>query len=195
MIDQLLEFDTSLFLFLNGLGTPFFDPFWMLITNKITNLSIYLVLLIWYFKLKNGKAAFLILLFIGLLILVTDQTTNLFKYGFERLRPCHNEEIVDIMRIVKNGCGGLYGYFSGHASNSFALSIYFSLLFANRYPKLKYALFFMASLVSYSRIYIGVHYPLDIISGALFGTIWSLSFFYISLKICNQFFPKVSLEL
>lgn len=195
MIDQLLEFDTSLFLFLNGLGTPFFDPFWMLITNKITNLSIYLVLLIWYFKLKNGKAAFLILLFIGLLILVTDQTTNLFKYGFERLRPCHNEEIVDIMRIVKNGCGGLYGYFSGHASNSFALSIYFSLLFANRYPKLKYALFFMASLVSYSRIYIGVHYPLDIISGALFGTIWSLSFFYISLRICNQFFPKVSLEL
>jgi len=195
MIDQLLEFDTSLFLFLNGLGTPFFDPFWMLITNKITNLSIYLVLLIWYFKLKNGKAAFLILLFIGLLILVTDQTTNLFKYGFERLRPCHNEEIVDIMRIVKNGCGGLYGYFSGHASNSFALSIYFSLLFANRYPKLKYALFFMASLISYSRIYIGVHYPLDIISGALFGTIWSLSFFYISLKICNQFFPKVSLEL
>jgi undecaprenyl-diphosphatase len=195
MIDQLLEFDTSLFLFLNGLGTPFFDPFWMLITNKITNLSIYLVLLIWYFKLKNGKAAFLILFFIGLLILVTDQTTNLFKYGFERLRPCHNEEIVDIMRIVKNGCGGLYGYFSGHASNSFALSIYFSLLFANRYPKLKYALFFMASLISYSRIYIGVHYPLDIISGALFGTIWSLSFFYISLKICNQFFPKVSLEL
>ncbi len=195
MIDQLLEFDTSSFLFLNGLGTPFFDPFWMLITNKITNLSIYLVLLIWYFKLKNGKAAFLILLFIGLLILVTDQTTNLFKYGFERLRPCHNEEIVDIMRIVKNGCGGFYGYFSGHASNSFALSIYFSLLFANRYPKLKYALFFMASLVSYSRIYIGVHYPLDIISGALFGTIWSLSFFYISLKICNQFFPKVSLEL
>ena len=123
------------------------------------------------------------------------RSTNLFKYGFERLRPCHNQEIADIMRIVKKGCGGLYGYFSGHASNSFALSTYFSLLFANRYPKLKFALFFMASLVAYSRIYIGVHYPLDVISGALFGTLWSLSFFYVSLKFSYRFFPKVSLEL
>ena len=195
MIDQLLEFDTSLFLLLNRLGTPFFDPFWMLITNKITNIIIYLLLLIWYLQMKGGKASFLILLFIGLLILVTDQTTKLFKYGFERLRPCHNQEIADIMRIVKKGCGGLYGYFSGHASNSFALSTYFSLLFAKRYPKLKFALFFMASLIAYSRIYIGVHYPLDVISGALFGTLWSTCFYYVSHKFCYRFFPKVSLEL
>tara|TARA_B100000767_G_C19770341_1_gene539609 strand:+ start:2688 stop:3275 length:588 start_codon:yes stop_codon:yes gene_type:complete len=195
MIDQLLEFDITLFLLLNELGTPFFDPFWMLITNKITNIIIYLLLLIWYFQMKGGKAAFLILLFIGLLILVTDQTTNLFKYSFERLRPCHNQEIANIMRIVKKGCGGLYGYFSGHASNSFALSTYFSLLFENRYPKLKFFLFFMASLIAYSRIYIGVHYPLDVISGALFGTLWSLCFFYVSLKFYDRFFSKASIEL
>ena len=92
MIDSLLDWDTSLFLFLNGLGSPSFDALWMMITHKASNFVVYIILLLWYYRSKGYKSALFLLLAVGALILVTDQVTNMFKYGFERLRPCHNTE-------------------------------------------------------------------------------------------------------
>ena len=195
MLDQLLDWDNSLFLFLNGLGTPFFDPLWMLMTHKVTNFFVYICLLFLFYRFKGGKSTLFLLLSVGFLILVTDQVTNLFKYGFERLRPCHNPDIQSIMRIVKEGCGGLYSYFSGHSSNSFALATFFSALFSTRFPKLKYILFLIAILVAYSRVYIGVHYPLDILSGAVFGTIWALVFYKISSNLYAQIFSNTAFKI
>jgi undecaprenyl-diphosphatase len=131
MLEQLLDWDVTLFLYLNGLGTSFFDPFWMFVTHKATNFAVYLVLLFWFYRFKGSKQTLFLLLSVGALILVTDQVTNLFKYGFERLRPCHDLEVQNVMRLVKSSCGGLYSYFSGHASNSFALATYFLFFFLN----------------------------------------------------------------
>ena len=195
MLDQLLEWDIALFLFLNGLGTSFFDPFWMLMTHKATNFIVYLVLLFRFYRFKGMKQTLFLLLSVGALILVTDQVTNFFKYGFERLRPCHTLELQDVMRLVKSSCGGLYSYFSGHASNSFALATFFSILFSARFPKLRISLFLIASCIAYSRVYIGVHFPLDILSGALFGTLWALCFYWINSRVFDRFFSNTSLKV
>ncbi len=124
-MEEIFDLDQKLFLFLNQLGTETFDGFWMLMTNKSTNISLYLFLAFFYLKRTGLKSFFKLLLFVTLLILITDQVTNLFKYGFERLRPCHDPGLEGLVRLVKSNCGGLYGYFSGHASNSFALAVFF----------------------------------------------------------------------
>ena len=121
----------------------------------------------------------MLLLFVALLILVTDQATNLFKDGLERLRPCHEPVLKEMVRLVKPSCGGLYGYFSGHASNSFALAVFFSCIFGVKYIRLPFLLLFVAFLVAYSRIYIGVHYPLDVVSGMVFGSFVGMVFYRI----------------
>ena len=114
---------------------------------------------------------------VGLMITATDQLANAFKYGFERLRPCHDESISDKMRLVKSYCGGKFGYFSAHAANSFAVVTFFSLVFK---PYLKWfplILLIWGLIVSYSRIYIGVHFPLDIVTGISIGLLLGWLFF------------------
>jgi len=183
-LEEIIALDHKLFLFLNGLGTPIFDGFWLLMTHKATNISIYLLLALIYWKQQSLKPFLILLLFTAVLILVTDQSTNLFKEGFERLRPCHEPSLEGVVRLVKDGCGGMYGYFSGHASNSFALAVFFSGIFVHRYRKLPFVLLFLAFLVAYSRIYIGVHYPLDVFSGMAFGAVTGGVFYRIwALKI------------
>ena len=178
-MEELIALDKELFLFLNQMGSRTFDVFWMLMTHKVTNITLYIFLVFIYFK-QSGLKSFLILLgFVGLLILVTDQVTNLFKISFERLRPCYEPSLKNMVRLVKSSCGGRYGYFSGHASNSFALAVFFSIIFRNKYNRLPFLLLFIAFLVAYSRIYIGVHYPLDVISGMAFGSLVGMLFYFI----------------
>lgn len=178
-MEELIALDKQFFLFLNHFGNTSFDGFWMLMTHKATNISIYLFLVFLYLKQTSLKPFLMLLFFVTLLILVTDQGTNLFKVGFERLRPCHEPSVKDMVRLVKPTCGGLYGYFSGHASNSFALAVFFSFIFRVKYRRLPFLLLFIAFLVAYSRIYIGVHYPLDVVSGMAFGSLVGLVFYQI----------------
>jgi undecaprenyl-diphosphatase len=186
-VEELIALDQQVFLFLNQMGSKTFDGFWMLMTHKATNISLYLFLALVYLKQTSLKSFLVLLLSIALLILVTDQGTNLFKDGFQRLRPCHEPEIMEMLRLVKSSCGGLYGYFSGHASNSFALAVFFSCIFGVKYRKLPFVLLFVAFLVAYSRIYIGVHYPLDVVSGMTFGALAGLLFFRIWRKFNGVF--------
>jgi undecaprenyl-diphosphatase len=181
-VEELIALDQELFVFLNQMGSHTFDGFWLLMTHKATNISLYLVLSFVFLKQTQLKTFLKLLLFVGLLILVTDQVTNLFKSGFERFRPCHEPTLNGMVRLVKSSCGGMYGYFSGHASNSFALAVFFSCLFGAKYRKLPFILLFIAFLVAYSRVYIGVHYPLDIVSGMAFGSLVGLLFYRIWLR-------------
>lgn len=173
MIEEILKLDSQLFLFLNNLGSSTFDAFWIFLSYKESNIFFYLSLLIFYFY-KESKTiklseVFQSLLFIAIMILIADQTANLFKDSFQRLRPCYNESLIDSVRLVKESCGGKYGFFSAHASNSFSLAVFFGLLYKNKYRYIIYLSLLYASLISYSRIYLGVHFPLDILFGGVYG--------------------------
>ncbi|HLT34050.1 MAG TPA: hypothetical protein VKZ98_09695, partial [Aquaticitalea sp.] len=118
MIEQILQFDTELFIYLNSLGTNTWDPFWLAYTSKYNWIPLYALLLYLVYRHIGLKPMLVTVVMATLMILVTDQVTNLFKDGFQRMRPCHLAEIVESMRLVRTGCGGRYGFFSGHASNT-----------------------------------------------------------------------------
>ena len=190
MIDKLVEYDENLFLFLNNLGTEYGDAFWMFMSHKFSAIPLYLLLLILCIKKLGLKSTLLIIIMVALLITATDQLANAFKYGFKRLRPCHDDDIFSKMRLVKSYCGGKYGYFSAHAGNSFALATFFSLIFKKYYQWIPFLLLTWGLLVAYSRIYIGVHYPLDVITGICVGLLfgWLIYKIYEFVKEKVRFF-------
>ncbi len=168
MIEYLINIDKELFLFLNSFHSVFWDEVMLIITGKKTWIPMYLVILFYIFRTYKLKG-FIVLLFIVLTITLADQiSVKLFKNIFERLRPCYNPEIKDILHCPRLS-GGHFGFVSSHAANTFGFALFSLLLFKN----LKYSIFIVlwATVVSYSRIYLGVHYPADIVGGALLGII------------------------
>ena len=168
-MEQLINLDKELFLFLNGLGSEQFDSFWQIITKQIY----WSPLFIWVFYLIQKKVGWkglgIIILFLAALITFTDQITNLFKYSFERLRPCNDLEVNQIARIVEKRSS--FSFFSGHASNSFATTT-FVVLILRKYYKHTYLLFLFPLIFAFSRIYLGLHFPGDILTGYVFGAIF-----------------------
>ncbi len=187
MIDQILQLDTDVFIFLNSLGTKSWDPFWLAYTSKFNWIPLYALLLYLISRQMRLKAVLITLLVVALMILVTDQVTNLFKNGLHRLRPCHLAELVDSMRLVKSHCGGQYGFFSGHASNTMAAAIFMGLTLKKQFKYLIYVLIFWAFLMGYSRIYIGVHYPLDVLLGMMFGLLTGILFYKLNVYAIHKF--------
>ena len=181
---RIKQIDTEILIYLNNLGSETWDPLWIAITNKFTFIPIFILLIYLLYK-KNGINGLLIILFfIALLILFTDQFTNLVKDSTQRLRPCRIDDLQNLLRDINIRCGK-YGFFSAHASNSFSLAIFFGLLLrsSNKLLILLFAIY--AFLISYSRIYLGVHYPIDILVGAIFGTINAIALYKIYLYSFN----------
>tara|TARA_B100001057_G_scaffold190984_1_gene191794 strand:- start:40 stop:585 length:546 start_codon:yes stop_codon:yes gene_type:complete len=179
-LEAIIELDKNLFIFLNNLGLELFDPVWLVITDKKSSIPLYLFLLYYIFKKSEIKQFIKYIIFIILLIVFTDQLSVFFKNFFERLRPCHDLDYG--FRLVKEGCGGLYGFFSSHASNSFGIATFLYLTLNKYSSNLKY-IFIWALFVSYSRIYVGVHYPMDIFVGIVFGISSGYIFSYVFNKI------------
>ena len=186
MVDQLLQYDKELFLFLNNLGMPIWDDFWLMVTNKLTFIPLYAILLFLIYRKLGVKTLLLLILVIVALITFTDQVTNLFKDGFERLRPCREDGVKEFMRYIAPRCGK-YGFFSGHSSNTMAVAVFAGLLLKPHYKKLIFILLFWSAVVAYSRIYIGVHYPLDIICGMAFGAISGFGFYKFQKYLVKRF--------
>ena len=180
----MLNIDTELFLFLNGLHADWLDPIMIFISGKITWLPFYLVLL--YLVIKNyKKQSILIILGIILLIVCSDQiSSSVFKPLFERPRPCHNEAIKDLVYLPGGHCGGAYGFISSHACNAFALAVFLTQILKQYYSKIAWVMFVWATLVAYSRIYMGVHYPGDVVVGAIVGAMigWGFVRFYKTIR-------------
>ena len=187
-MDELVQLDKQLFLFLNTMGNTTWDGFWLFITNKFSSIPLYVILLITSYKSFGLKKTLLILVTVALLITVTDQLANFFKYGVQRLRPCHDPELNGMVRLVKSSCGGKFGYFSAHAANSFALAFFFTKLFTFKYSYIGPFLFIWAAVVAYSRIYVGVHFPLDILTGIGIGIFLSWLFTKLYIFALQKFF-------
>ncbi len=171
MIQTLNDIEYDWFLWLNSFHSSIFDELMSIITYRLTWLPLYAFLIYFLFK-TYGKSFWQNLIFIILSVGLSDRITSVFiKPYFQRLRPCHDTMIQKVVHIVGD-CGGEFGFASSHAANSFALFMCFYLL--NGYSKLNFFLLFWAIIVSYSRIYIGVHFPTDIIVGASVGMLISV---------------------
>lgn len=189
MWDKLINYDKQLFLFLNNLGSETWDAFWLLMTDKsgVINILVYVLLLVLSYVYLGLKKTVLAVLAVILMIAATDQLANLFKYGIQRLRPCYDPDVSGAMRLVKSSCGGKFGYFSAHAANHFAVAFFFTLLLKAKSRNLGFFLMFWAFLVAYSRIYIGVHFPLDVLSGGVVGLILSGLFLKLFIFVQQEF--------
>jgi undecaprenyl-diphosphatase len=188
ILDYIDEVDKSLFLYLNNIHSPASDAIWQFITNIPSWIPLYLLLIILaVFRFK--KDAFYVIIGISLVILFTDQFTSGFmKPFFGRLRPCHDPEIATLVHVVK-GCGGKYSFASGHSANSFAIATFFWLIFRYRYRWLG-LMFIWAAFVAYSRIKVGVHYPTDILAGALVG----IFFGWLVYRILESIYFRLNLS-
>ncbi len=173
---KIIEIDTYLFKLINSNGDVSFDFLMILLSNKFILIPLYIYILFVLYK-KFKKDFFWVLLSISFLIFLADfGSVKFFKEVFLRLRPCHQFE--DIRLVLE--CGGKFSFISSHASNMFSIAFFIGLLTKN--SKLFIALFSLATVIGYSRIYLGVHFPLDIIGGMFWAIIVSLLTFKL-LKI------------
>ena len=179
MLETLRQLDQDLFLYLNGIHNSFWDKVMYQVSGRFIWAPLYLFIIFLFIQKFKAKS-FIPILGAILLIVLSDQlSVHLFKNVFERLRPCRAPEIKNMVHLVRDHCGGLYGFISSHAANTFALAVFSSLLLRKRL--FSFGIFVWAAWVSYSRIYLGVHYPGDVIVGALFGVLLGV-LLYLSIK-------------
>ena len=187
MIDLLKSIDESTFLFLNGMHTSLFDFIMYWISSKTLWIPLYAIILLSIKKKLSWKNFGFALAAIAILILITDQGSVFIKETVQRYRPCHSLNLKELVHTIENYCGGQYGFFSSHAANTFGIAIFAGNLLSTNNRNILYALIIWASIVSYSRIYLGVHYPSDIITGGFYGAlIGTLLYRLFSLRLSKS---------
>lgn len=167
-MDALQQFDAGIFSAINGWHAAYFDSFMWLVTKIATWIPMILMLLyLLYFK-KGWRKTVAVVLAIALVILIADQVSaSIIKPLVERARPSHNESLQSTIHIVNGYRGGPFGFVSSHAANCFGIALLLAMIFKNRL--FTWTMVVWTTLMCYSRIYLGVHYPGDIVCGAILG--------------------------
>lgn len=197
-MEVLQSVDKDLFLFLNGLNSDFFDPIMFWASHKLFWIPMYL--LIAFLLIRRYKMRGVIMLaLIGIVITLCDQTaSNLLKDWVQRLRPSQDPALTGMVHLSEAGKGGMYGFVSSHAANVFGLATFLGFVLEQRFKWLKYWMFFWAVLVSYSRIYNGVHYPGDVVGGAILGIVYGYlmakAYFWIDAYLVKRKKNKLAQE-
>lgn len=181
--------DWNLLLLLNGAHTPLLDSFFIAITNKFTWIPLYILIAIVFLKYLGPKNTLIFICGALVCFALTDQiSTRIFKPAFERLRPCHTEYGMQVLWLPK-GCGGMYGFLSSHAANTMGLAVFCSMVFFK--VKIPFKGLVVLMLLSYSilnmlsRVYLGAHYPTDVICGAMLGIILAYVCYKLTLRITS----------
>jgi len=175
MLEQL---DQKLFLFLNSINSPFYDQVMYTLTGKLIWIPLYLSIII-FLAYKYKRKFLILLIFIIVAAILADQTSVIIKNLTQRLRPCHEPELKGLIHVINGECGGMYSFVSSHASNSFDVALISLLLIKKRWYSI--SIIIWALVVGYTRIYLGVHYPGDVICGSLLGAFigWSMISLYV----------------
>ena len=188
MFDQLELLDRQLLLMINACNCPIVDVVMWYVSGIWIFTPLFAYWLYMVYKRYGSRKLFILLGFLGLMILLTDQTSNITKHAIKRYRPTHNLEIQAQVHIVHDYKGGMYGFFSGHSTNSFGIAMLLFLLFSKESLLFRSTFFLWAGLTAYSRIYLGVHYPSDIFVGLLVGVFWgSIIYFLIQFTFKKRF--------
>ena len=184
MLDYVIHLDKKLFIFLNNLGSKPFDEIWLLVTKQLNWIPFFLILLFILYKKLGTKKLGIAILTVAALITFTNEITDVIKFSIQRIRPCNDDTLIGLIRVVKDS--DTFSYFSGHASNSTA-SMMFVYLILRKYYNYSYLIFLYPLIFAYSRIYLGLHFPLDIISGFVFGGFTGILFYRIFSKIISKY--------
>lgn len=191
MIEAIKNWDEAAFLWLNSFHSSALDPIVLQLTQTISWIPLYVLLLYQIYRIDPKNTAW-ILGGVMLTILLSDQmTSGLMKPYFERLRPCHDQRWEGMLHLYGR-CGGLYGFVSSHAANTFGLATFLTLKLGKKQKAIAW-LFLYALLVSYTRIYLGVHYPLDVFFGAVVGVLAAV-FSWLCVVVLKRKFVRKVLE-
>ena len=174
MLENLLQLDRKLLVFLNNLGSERFDFLWLLITKQAYWTPFFLTIAFFLHKKIGLKNLGIVVLIIAILLAVGNEIVEICKHTFQRLRPCNDPAVMHLIRIVKPS--STFSFFSGHAANSTSTMVMLFLIL-KKYYKYSFLILLYPLIFAYSRIYLGVHFPSDILTGYVFGAFLGIIFY------------------